>query len=243
MQAKGEANTSAKLTKEKVLRARRLARNGMSAAAIARQIGESSYAVCRAITGKTWSHLPGAVRLGNRSGEAHAGSKLTKDDVVTGRALYRSGHSINSIAKRLNVARRTLEDAVAGRHWSHIHGAISPGQKTRIRRDNAKCGFLRGERNHQSKLLDEDVANIKGLLLLGVSGLRLAREYKVCPPLISLIKANKRWRHVLPAVDPPLISRFPSRKNRDEVKIKVRPANQSNHSRSLLSTARGLTDV
>lgn len=54
----------------------------------------------------------------------------------------------------------------------------------------------KGSTNFGSKLTEESVLKIKELLSLGVTGSRIAKDYKISTSVISSIKQNKSWKHV-----------------------------------------------
>lgn len=54
-----------------------------------------------------------------------------------------------------------------------------------------------GEQNHQKKLTEDQVIEIRGRLASGEKGAHLAIEYGVCDALISMIKNRRRWGHPL----------------------------------------------
>ena len=57
----GEAHGRSKLTEDMVMAARRLVRQGASLLDIAATFGVDKSTLSRAVSGKTWSHLRGAV--------------------------------------------------------------------------------------------------------------------------------------------------------------------------------------
>ena len=54
------------------------------------------------------------------SGEANPQSKLTDARVVEARALHAGGMSLRSIAKKYQVDRKTVTQAIRGERWSHV---------------------------------------------------------------------------------------------------------------------------
>lgn len=102
--------------------------------------------------------------------------------------------------------------------WEHNHGPIPDGLVVRHTCDNPPCcnpshhllgtpadnmadmvareRSLVGTRNHESKLTDEDVRQIKTARQNGVPGIDLAATYRVTPACISHIMNGRSWTHV-----------------------------------------------
>jgi predicted DNA-binding protein YlxM (UPF0122 family) len=55
-----------------------------------------------------------------RRGETHPNSKLTNDDVLMIRDLYKKGFSINVIARNFKVSNWNIKEIVEGRTWTHL---------------------------------------------------------------------------------------------------------------------------
>lgn len=53
-------------------------------------------------------------------GEAHGASILNELDVIEMRSLKQAGATADELAKKFNVSRSTVFDAVSGRTWGHI---------------------------------------------------------------------------------------------------------------------------
>lgn len=70
-------------------------------------------------------------------GEANARSRMTRDGVRDARDAVRAGETRQSIAERLGVSYFTVCDAISGRTWGHVPGALEAGS---LRRD--RCGRL-----------------------------------------------------------------------------------------------------
>lgn len=57
-------------------------------------------------------------------GERHPASRLTDDAVILARAEYRSGATVRKIAHCLGVAEQAVADAIRGKSWVHLPGAV-----------------------------------------------------------------------------------------------------------------------
>ena len=53
-------------------------------------------------------------------GEKHAKAKLTEADVLTIRTKRLQGVSFGKLAKEYGVCKKTIQDAVSGKHWSYL---------------------------------------------------------------------------------------------------------------------------
>ena len=78
----------------------------------------SRNALHRAITGKTWGHVPGAVTGRVRSPSTRA--RLTEERVKEARRLQAQGWSYPRLAERYKVGTRTIHAAVTGKSWTHV---------------------------------------------------------------------------------------------------------------------------
>lgn len=102
--------------------------------------------------------------------------------------------------------------------WLIYKGKIPSGIKVLHNCDNPKCCnpdhlFLgttqdnaqdmqrkgratRGEKNPRHKLTEEDVKKIKHLLSIGVTGVRIAKDFSISNSRVSEIKKNKAWKYL-----------------------------------------------
>ncbi len=66
------------------------------------------------------SGLPMWLFSNRRRGETHPNAKLTNDDVLMIRELYKKGFSINVIARNFKVSNWNIKEIVDGRTWTHL---------------------------------------------------------------------------------------------------------------------------
>jgi len=66
----------------------------------------------------------------------------------------------------------------------------------RDRDTRGRANAAKGSRNSSAKLVENDVINIIKLIKGGMSNTVIAREYNVSHVAISLIKTNRKWKHV-----------------------------------------------
>lgn len=66
------------------------------------------------------SELPMWLFSNRRRGETHTNAKLTNDDVLMIRELYKKGFSINVIARNFKVSQWNVKEIIEGRTWNHI---------------------------------------------------------------------------------------------------------------------------
>lgn len=96
---------------------------------------------------------------------------------------YREGLTVNHIdGDKSNNKLDNLEWLTMGDNTRH---AIEIGL---IDKKGEKCNF--------AKLTESQIIEIKHKLAQGITGVELSKEYAVSRALISMIKNNKRWRHL-----------------------------------------------
>lgn len=71
------------------------------------------------------------------AGERNGGKKITEAIVVRARNLAAAGWPIQDIAMQLNAPRGAVRDAIRGRKWKHLPGAI-PAPKIRNRDESGR---------------------------------------------------------------------------------------------------------
>lgn len=64
--------------------------------------------------------LPMWLFSNRRRGETHPNAKLSNDDVLKIRDLYKKGFSINVIARNFKVSQWTIKEIVEGKTWTHL---------------------------------------------------------------------------------------------------------------------------
>jgi hypothetical protein len=85
--------------------------------------------------------------------------------------------------------------AVQGMNKREHH--MSPFERAALKRQRSEV--CRGERAHNAKLKDAQVAVIKRRLDEGARTSDLARQFNISPQTISGIKAGRKWAHIEPA--------------------------------------------
>lgn len=110
---RGEA-AGAHLTESNVLEVRDRFRNGEDSSAMAAEFGVSRGCMMAAIHGRTWKHLPGSCRAGDKL------LVLTKEMVLEARRRAEAGEPVKHIATSFGVNYYTLWRAVSGRNWKHL---------------------------------------------------------------------------------------------------------------------------
>lgn len=84
---------------------------------LAQRFGVSECAIADALTGRTWSMLPGARGSIETRGERNGASRLSAQDVRFARA---SDQPIAALARQFGVDRKTMREAIQGRTWRHV---------------------------------------------------------------------------------------------------------------------------
>lgn len=119
----GERHHMAKMTEELVRMARLEYQQGASICQLSERYGISRDSIGNAVSGKTWSHVPGACVLrgrGSSHGQSHGRAKLNDDDVRQIRVRYESGESLHSISAAFGISYSHTESIAKRRHWGHV---------------------------------------------------------------------------------------------------------------------------
>lgn len=122
---RGEGSHTARLTEAVVLDCRRRAAQGELVALLAAEFGVTSGTMSHAITGRSWSYLPGAVTVGHPMGAGHPQAKLTEDIVRDCRRRRAQGATITGLASEHDVTFAAMANAITGRTWRHVQLAHS----------------------------------------------------------------------------------------------------------------------
>ncbi|MCO6044692.1 HNH endonuclease [Aeoliella sp. ICT_H6.2] len=116
---RGEQCSNAKLDVAQVAEIRRRYKlDGQTVQQIADELGVSIAAVRDAATGKTWSHVTGAVARKNPARASN--TKLQPSDKPLILSLARQGWSHAKIAERFGVSRRAIGYVLSGQRWAGI---------------------------------------------------------------------------------------------------------------------------
>lgn len=106
--------------------------------------------------------------------------KLTVKQVVEIKKMFKEGVSARNIARKYNVNETTISDIRKKRTWKHVD--VDMGLE---------------KRHFNAKLTDDQVREIKQLLLVKERVCVIAKKYEVAHSLISNIKSGKVWKHVI----------------------------------------------
>lgn len=103
------------------------------------------------------------------------------------RARVRAAH----VGKVISLETRAKTSASLKAHCS------APAARERLRSiSNGQPPVKTGEANHNAKLTEEIVREIRRLHMEGVSGVAIAALFEITPANVSLIVRNRAWRHV-----------------------------------------------
>jgi DNA invertase Pin-like site-specific DNA recombinase len=185
----GEETSNNKLTDEDVLELRRRYSNGETSTALANEFGVEGSCVTAAISGKHWGHLPGAVSVGHARGERSAKAKMTEANVIEYRRRYAAGELPKIMATEAGVCHRVMLNALIGKTWKYLPGAISLGRR-------------RGEGSSLSKLTDDFIRSAYHRVKNGEALNLVAKEIGVTGAALALALKGKTWKHLgLPPLD------------------------------------------
>ncbi len=165
---RGEQKWSAKLTEAAVIEARHRYADGESGPSLAKRYGVSNESMCDAISGSTWSHVPGAVEI-----RQDHGRKLTDAEIELSRAFYARGVSSTKLAAALGVSVPLVLRAIRGETGRDLPGGVE------IRQD------------HGRKLTPDEEAELCRLCDEGTWTLRrLADKFGICEKTVANILAR-----------------------------------------------------
>jgi len=121
---RGETNYLAVLTEEIVLTARQLRRDGHSYGSIAEALNRRLGTLRFAIIGRTWSHVPDAVRIQGagriwKSGNCHSERESLRHAAEI-KALALAGIPLHEIAARFKLSKTSIHFIASGKRYAHI---------------------------------------------------------------------------------------------------------------------------
>lgn len=116
-QARGMKHHSAKITEQQVLEMRRLyLETKVPVRIIAERFRVKRQTASRAILGKTWRHLKGAICV-----VKHRGAKLNENEVIEIRKLRETTElTIKQIAERFHISKSGCNDIIYRTRWKDI---------------------------------------------------------------------------------------------------------------------------
>jgi transposase len=180
------------LTDQQVLDCRQAAAAGLTINQLAHDLGVGPWVVKLAVQGRTYRHLPGAITRGHKNFARGSGcpyAKLDERRVLAIRAAVARGESQRALAARHGVSYSALLNAVQGRTWRHLPGALPRGRQH----------FARGSDSPHAKLDERRVLAIRAAAARGESQRALAARHGVSPSAIRAIVQSRSWRHLAPA--------------------------------------------
>ncbi len=117
---RGEAHPDTKLTDAKVIELRNRYANGESPLVLAAESGTTGDGIRGMLAGRTWAHLPGALKRGLPVGAAHSSAKLTDEKIIIAHRRVQHGETVAAIAREYGVSRVALRNALSGKTWKHL---------------------------------------------------------------------------------------------------------------------------
>lgn len=107
-------------------------------------------------------------------GEEHGRAVLTEATVIRARRMKADGQRLIDIASKLKVSKELIEEAIAGRTWSHLPGAVPP----------------RPYRTLSAK----QVTVIRRLIERGWTDREIADKCNSTPSIVNSIRHNRCYR-------------------------------------------------
>ena len=119
------------------------------------------------------------------------GRKLTDEQVVNARQMYRDGATYSEIGASFGVSACSTQRLVQGVTYKNVTGFILDKE-----RRCPKKASIRGSLHYHSVLDEDDVKAIKQKLSDGSTQNELAKEFCVSRGSISSISLGRSWAHV-----------------------------------------------
>jgi hypothetical protein len=181
---RGEGHPLTFFTEDQVIELRRRYGAGEDIKLLAKEFNTTRDSIYPAVSGRTWKHLPGAIKRGLPKGAIAPFAKLTDESVIEAHKRIKNGESINKVAQELGCSGVALGNAVNGKTWKHLN--LSP----------LNLKTAKGSRQHRSKLTDDQIRGIRELHAKGVTMKVIANIYSVSQSTVCNIISGKRWSHV-----------------------------------------------
>jgi hypothetical protein len=116
------------------------------------------------------------------NGERHHASVLTEEIVLECRRLS-SVETVQQLANRFGITKGSMSDAIRGKTWSHLPGAVSPSAH-------------KGSGHRSAKMDAEKVREMRRRHANGESARSLAAAFGIAnTPAVKIIK-RMSWKHV-----------------------------------------------
>jgi DNA-binding CsgD family transcriptional regulator len=110
-------------------------------------------------------------------GELSGHSKLTAEQIIEIRELYRLGTLQRELAERFGINRPTVSQIVTGKRWGHIADSVSVN-------------------DGRTPLTADQVREMRRLYAQGASQYKLATLFGVSRPTVAGIVTRRYWKHV-----------------------------------------------
>ncbi len=129
-------------------------------------------------------------RGGGGRGEKSFSAKFNNKSINEIKLLLINGMGSSDIAKKLNVSYSAIYAIKSLRRWRDV----SPELNSQLL--SIKSHIKKGQNNPNSKLSNYEVKNILIMLGEGITGAKIARNYKVSPRVIYLIRDRKSYNNI-----------------------------------------------
>jgi DNA invertase Pin-like site-specific DNA recombinase len=175
-----------KLTNEQASEIRRSAERGETCRQIGKRFGISPQFAHKIIKGQRYADVPGVVTKDLWSKRL----TFTDDQVRFMRDSYREGKTVSEIIYMIGCGTPCMvRYIIFGRSYKHVAGAVKPEEKRNDRSLLNKKGSL----SDSSVLDEEDVVQIKRMLLDGALQKDIALRFGVTPSCVGHIARGKTW--------------------------------------------------
>jgi len=129
-------------------------------------------------------------------GSKNPASVLSERAIIEIRRKYRTQKvTLEDLAKAYGVDSVTISNALSGKTWKHVEGALTKKERSDIAKKHHALPSS-GERNGMSKLSLEDVLKIRQLSESGKKQREIAEIFEISRGHVGKIVTRKRWGHI-----------------------------------------------
>lgn len=174
------ANQKGSLTEDDVIMIKKMLLEGKQLSEIADMFDVSSATIANISSNKTWKHV-----TFDEWDKRERARKLTEDEVMEIKKMLINNVPRKDIIQRFDINKQTLSRIERNKCHSHVH--VDGWDEYLNKRNGIK----------RNKLTDDDVVQIKKLLIQGVSQEEIAKKFNVKRATIGNISRNANWKHVI----------------------------------------------
>lgn len=158
-----------------------------------------------------WAHANVGLRRVVVRGTAQHHAKLNDEAVAEMRRRYAAGETRKALAREFGVTDATAENALKGKNWSHVPGAVAMrkgsvpmyGDANPRRSSPEKYAHLLGTGHPRARFTVEQIADVRRRHAAGETQASIARGHGVSLSTIHLIVKGRNWKTTETAPEAP----------------------------------------